>query len=160
MKQIWLYDATLREGNQAEDISFSLEDKLRITQRLDELGVHFIEGGWPSSNPKDFQYFKEIRGSRLRNAVVTAFGSTAKPGVAVERDKNLNDLINAGTEAVTIFGKAWDIHITEVLRVGLEENLRLIEESVAYLKKHVPRVFFDAGCQRPELQILGQGNDI
>ncbi len=118
MKQIRLYDATLREGNQTEDISFSVEDKLRITQQLDELGMHYIEGGWPGSNPKDLQYFKEVKNCRLKNAVVTAFGSTAKPGSAVEKDKNLNDLINARTEAVTIFGKSWDMHIKGVLRIS------------------------------------------
>jgi len=144
MEQILLYDATLREGNQTEDISFSLEDKLRITQRLDELGLHYIEGGWPSSNPKDFQYFKEIKNYSLKSAVVTAFGSTAKPGAAIEHDKNLNDLINARTDAVTIFGKSWDIHIKGVLKISLEDNVRLIEESLSYLKRNVPKVFFDA----------------
>jgi 2-isopropylmalate synthase len=144
MKKIFLYDTTLREGNQAEDISFSLEDKLRITVKLDNLGVHFIEGGWPSSNPKDFDYFKEIKSYSLKNATVVAFGSTAKPGTAVQQDKNLNDLINAQTEAVTIFGKAWDVHVREVLKISLEQNLKLIEESLRYLKKSVPKVFFDA----------------
>jgi 2-isopropylmalate synthase len=144
MKQIMLYDATLREGNQTEDISFSLEDKLRITQRLDELGIHYIEGGWPGSNPKDLQYFKEVKKFRLKKAIVTAFGSTAKPGSAVEKDKNLNDLINAHTEAVTIFGKSWDIHIKSVLRISLDDNLQLIQDSIGHLKKHVPSVFFDA----------------
>jgi 2-isopropylmalate synthase len=159
MKQIRLYDATLREGNQTEDISFSVEDKLRITQQLDELGMHYIEGGWPGSNPKDFQYFKEVKNCRLKNAVVTAFGSTAKPGSAVEHDKNLNDLINAGTPAVTIFGKCWDMHIKGVLRISPDDNLRLIQESIAYLKQHVQKVFFDAehffdGCKaHPEYAI-------
>ena len=144
MKQIVLYDATLREGNQTEDISFSLEDKLRITQRLDELGMHYIEGGWPGSNPKDLQYFKEVKKFRLKNSIVTAFGSTAKSGSAVEKDKNLNDLINAHTEAVTIFGKSWDIHIKSVLKIALADNLQLIHNSIGYLKRHVPMVFFDA----------------
>jgi len=144
MKQIHLYDATLREGNQTEDISFSIEDKLRITQRLDEFGMHYIEGGWPGSNPKDIQYFKEVKNCRLKNAVVTAFGSTAKPGSAVEKDKNLNELINARTEAVTIFGKSWDMHVKGVLRITLDDNLSLIQGSIAYLKQHVPQVFFDA----------------
>jgi 2-isopropylmalate synthase len=143
-KEIFLYDSTLREGNQAEDISFSLEDKLRITERLDILGVHFIEGGWPTSNLKDFNYFKEIRSYKLKNSTVVAFGSTAKPGVSIERDKNLNDLINAQTEAVTIFGKAWDVQVREVLNIDLDQNLKLIEESVLYLKKRIPKVFFDA----------------
>jgi len=143
-QKIYLYDTTLREGNQAEDISFSLEDKLRITVKLDNFGIHYIEGGWPSSNPKDFSYFKEIRSYSLKNSTVVAFGSTAKPGSSVDRDKNLNDLINAGTAAVTIFGKSWDVHVRDVLKIDLDQNLELIEESVAYLKKRVPEVFFDA----------------
>jgi 2-isopropylmalate synthase len=144
MHEIILYDTTLREGNQAEDIAFSLEDKLRITQKLDELGVHFIEGGWPSSNIKDFQFFKEIRTYPLRKAKVVAFGSTAKPGTNVAKDKNLYDLINTKAQVVTIFGKTWDIHVREILKISLEENLKLIEESLLYLKKHVSHVFFDA----------------
>ncbi len=144
MKSVYLYDATLREGNQAEDISFSLEDKLRITAKLDELGVHYIEGGWPSSNPVDFAYFKEIQSHALRHATVVAFGSTARPGVPVEQDKNLNDLIRAETRTVTIFGKAWDVHVREVLGISLEENLDLIEQSVTYLCRNVETVFFDA----------------
>ncbi len=144
MNTIFLYDTTLREGNQAEEISFSLEDKLRITVQLDNLGVHFIEGGWPTSNPKDMQYFKEIRLYSLKNSTVVAFGSTARPGVPVADDKNLNDLIEAQTQAVTIFGKAWDTHVHEVLKIGLDQNLKLIEESIRYLKQHIPNVFFDA----------------
>lgn len=144
MNTLFLYDATLREGNQTEDISLSVEDKLRITVKLDELGVHYIEGGWPTSNPKDFSYFKEIKSCRLKHSKVVAFGSTAKPGAVVDTDKNLNDLINAQTEAVTIFGKSWDIHIHEVLKINTDQNLKLIETSIAYLKKRVPSVFFDA----------------
>jgi 2-isopropylmalate synthase len=144
MQNVYLYDATLREGNQAEDIAFSLEDKLRITLRLDELGVSYVEGGWPSSNPKDFQYFREISAYRLKHAAVVAFGSTARPGVPPEDDANLKDLIEAGTPAVTIFGKAWDVHVRDVLSIDLESNLQLIEASVRFLKKHVPQVFFDA----------------
>lgn len=144
MKEVFLYDATLREGNQTEDISFSLEDKLRITEKLDEIGLHFIEGGWPTSNPKDFHYFKEIKAYNLKKAVVVAFGSTAKPGVPVGKDKNLNDLINAQTEAVTIFGKSWDVHVKDVLKVDLDHNLKIIEQSLHYLKKRIPTVFFDA----------------
>ncbi len=144
MDTVYLYDATLREGNQAEDIAFSLEDKLRITAKLDELGVHFVEGGWPTSNPKDFQYFKEIAAYDLKHTTVVAFGSTAKPGVPVEQDRNLQDLVQAGTKAVTIFGKSWDLHVTDVLGISLEENLALIESSVGYLKKYVEKVFFDA----------------
>ena len=144
MSAITLYDATLREGNQAEDIAFSLEDKLRITERLDSLGVHYIEGGWPSSNPKDGAYFEAVRQLPLEQAVVVAFGSTARPGTPVAADRNLNDLVRAGTEAVTIFGKSWDLHVRDVLRISMEENLQLISESVAFLKQRVPTVFFDA----------------
>jgi len=144
MHNVLLYDTTLREGNQAEDIAFSLEDKLRITQKLDELGVHFIEGGWPSSNAKDYDYFKEIKLYNLKKSTVVAFGSTAKPRSEVSHDNNIKDLINAKTEAVTIFGKSWDIHVREVLKISLEENLTLIEDSLRYLKQYVPQVFFDA----------------
>ncbi len=144
MGKVFLYDATLREGNQAEEISFSIEDKIRITSKLDEIGIDFIEGGWPSSNPRDFNYFKEVKSLDLKHSIVTAFGSTAKPGVSIEKDVNLNDLLNADTEAVTIFGKAWDLHVTAVLGIEKEENLKLVEESVLFLKKRVNRVFFDA----------------
>jgi 2-isopropylmalate synthase len=144
MQTVILYDTTLREGNQAEDIAFSLEDKVRITQKLDDLGVHYIEGGWPSSNATDYEYFKEIKSYQLKKAVVTAFGSTAKPGAEIAHDKNINDLIHANTGAVTIFGKTWDIHVREVLKTSLGENLQLVENSVRYLKQHVREVFFDA----------------
>lgn len=144
MKKIYLYDVTLREGNQTEDISFSVEDKLRITARLDDLGIDFIEGGWPSSNPKDVAYFKDVRSLRLRHASIVAFGSTAKPGTAVEADRNLNDLLNAQTPLVTIFGKTWELHIRDVLKITPDHNLMLIEKSIAYLKKHNVSVFFDA----------------
>ncbi len=135
MDKICLYDATLREGNQAEEISFSVEDKLRITRKLDDIGIDFIEGGWPSSNPKDFNYFKEVKSLKLKHSIVTAFGSTAKPGILIEQDINLNDLLNADTEAVTIFGKSWDLHVTNVLGIDKNENLKLVEESVLFLKK-------------------------
>jgi 2-isopropylmalate synthase len=144
MKTITLYDATLREGSQAEDISFSLEDKLRITVRLDNLGVHYIEGGWPGANPKDISYFKEIQSYSLKNSTVVAFGSTARPGKPVEKDKNLQELLQARTKAVTIFGKAWDVHVHKVLKISPADNLMLIEESIAFLKQHVREVFFDA----------------
>jgi len=144
MSQIMLYDTTLREGSQAEDIAFSLEDKLRITVQLDHLGMHFIEGGWPSSNSKDMDYFREIGSYSLKHATVVAFGSTARPGQAPDKDRNLNELIEARTRAVTIFGKTWDFHVQDVLRIDLQQNLELIESSIRYLKQHVPVVFFDA----------------
>ncbi len=144
MKALILYDATLREGSQSEDISFSLEDKLRITVRLDNLGMHYIEGGWPGANPKDISYFKKIQSYSLKNSTIVAFGSTARPGKPVAKDKNLQELIKARTSAVTIFGKTWDIHVHDVLKISPAENLKLIGESIAYLKKHVREVFFDA----------------
>ena len=144
MKTIALYDATLREGSQAEDISFSLEDKLRITVKLDNLGVHYIEGGWPGANPKDIGYFKEIQSYSFKNSTVVAFGSTARPGKPVAKDKNLQELLKARTSAVTIFGKTWDVHVRDVLTISPAENLKLIEESIAFLKQHVREVFFDA----------------
>ena len=144
MKTITLYDATLREGSQAEDISFSIEDKLRITVRLDNLGLHYIEGGWPGANPKDIGYFKEIQSYSLKNSTVVAFGSTARPGKPVAHDKNLKELLQARTSAVTIFGKVWDVHVREVLKISPADNLTLIEESIAFLKQHVREVFFDA----------------
>jgi len=144
MKTITLYDATLREGSQAEDIAFSLEDKLRITVKLDNLGVHYIEGGWPGANPKDIRYFKEIQSYSLKHSTVVAFGSTARHGKPVTKDKNLQALLQAGTRAVTIFGKAWDVHVRDVLKISPEENLKLIEDSIAFLKQHGKEIFFDA----------------
>jgi len=139
-----LYDTTLRDGTQAEDISFSVEDKVRIAQRLDELGIHYIEGGWPGSNPKDIQFFKEMKGVRLTLARLVAFGSTRRSNHKVEEDPNIKALLRAEADGVTIFGKAWDLHVREALRIGLEENLELIYDSLLYLKKRVGEVFYDA----------------
>jgi 2-isopropylmalate synthase len=144
MKQIEIYDTTLRDGSQAEDISFSVEDKLRITEKLDEFGIHFIEGGWPGSNPKDAEYFKKVRKLSLSNSIVVAFGSTHRAAHKVEDDHNIKSLIDSEARIITIYGKTWDFHVKEALRISLEENLDLIHNSVAYLKKHTERVFFDA----------------
>ncbi len=141
---IKIYDTTLRDGSQAEDIAFSVEDKVRIAQKLDELGVHYIEGGWPGSNPKDLQFFKEIRSVPLSRAKVVAFGSTCRAGIQPEGDANLQALIEAGTEVVTIFGKAWDMHVQEALNISLDQNLELVSQSIHFLKKHAPEVIFDA----------------
>jgi 2-isopropylmalate synthase len=105
-----LYDTTLRDGSQAEEISFSVEDKIRIAQKLDELGIHYIEGGWPGSNPKDIQFFQEIKSVPLFQAKMVAFGSTCRAGTLPEKDPNIQALIQAATNVVTIFGKSWDIH--------------------------------------------------
>ncbi|MBI5205665.1 MAG: citramalate synthase [Nitrospirae bacterium] len=144
MRKVEIYDTTLRDGAQAEDIAFSVEDKVRITEQLDELGVHYIEGGWPGSNPKDADYFKKAKKLKLKNAVVVAFGSTHRPKHKAKDDGNLKALIEAETPVITIFGKTWDFHVKESLKIPLNENLDLIRDSVAYLKKYTARVFFDA----------------
>ncbi len=144
MKKIEVYDTTLRDGAQAEDISFSLEDKLRITEKLDELGVHFIEGGWPGSNPKDAAYFQEVKKLKLKTSRVAAFGSTRKKGVKAQNDGNIKTLLKADTGVITIFGKTWDFHVKEALHATLKENLDMITDSVSYLKKNTDNVFFDA----------------
>lgn len=144
MKKLEVYDTTLRDGAQSEDISFSVEDKLRITEKLDELGVHFIEGGIPGSNPKDIAYFREARKLRLKKARISAFGSTRKKGIKASRDANLRTLVESSTEVITIFGKTWDFHVIEALRAELPENLDMIFDSLRFLKKHADIVIFDA----------------
>ena len=141
---ITLYDTTLRDGSQAEDISFTVEDKVRIAQKIDELGIHYIEGGWPGSNPKDMRFFSEIRSVPLKHAQIVAFGSTAKAGTPPEKDRNLKSLIRANTKVVTIFGKSWDVHVKEVLRIKLSENAKLIADTIKYLKPRFAQVFYDA----------------
>ncbi len=142
-----LYDTTLRDGTQAEDISFSVEDKLRIAEKLDETGIHYIEAGWPGSNPKDIEFFKQVGAqgrSPLRHAKLVAFGSTRKARVKASQDPNLKSLLNANTPVVTIFGKSWDFHASDALRISLEENLELIGDSIHFLKKNVEEVVYDA----------------
>lgn len=143
-KKVYAYDTTLRDGSQAEGVNFSLEDKLRIARKLDEFGIDYIEGGWPYANPKDNLFFQKIRGMKFYHARPVAFGSTRKPGKSVKEDKQIEALIRAQTPAVTIFGKSWDLHVTEALRTTLEENLEMIYESVEYLKRYVEEVIFDA----------------
>jgi len=139
-----VYDSTLRDGAQAEGIAYSLEDKLLIARRLDELGVHYIEGGWPNpTNPKDLAFFKEIAQLDLK-AKVTAFGSTRRAGNLPEEDETLATLLEAGTESVALFGKSWTLHVEEVLRTTLEENVKIIEDSVGYLVQHGREVVYDA----------------
>jgi 2-isopropylmalate synthase len=144
MDFVKIYDTTLRDGSQAEDIAFSVEDKIRIAQSLDELGVHYIEGGWPGSNPKDLQFFREIKAVPLRQAKIAAFGSTCRSDLAPEEDPNLKALIESGTEVVTIFGKSWDIHPLVALNISLDQNLEIIDRSIRFLKDRVPEVIFDA----------------
>ncbi|RQD63100.1 MAG: citramalate synthase [Desulfonatronovibrio sp. MSAO_Bac4] len=144
MKEIKVYDTTLRDGSQAEDVHFSTEDKVRIACRLDELGIDYIEGGWPASNPTDQKFFHEIKNYALKNAKITAFGSTHPAKRTPESDPNLQSLINAETDVVTIFGKTWDVHVRDALRTTLERNLELIYNSLAYLRPKVKELFFDA----------------
>ncbi len=143
-RTIEIYDTTLRDGSQAEDVNFSVEDKLRITEKLDDVGVHYVEGGWPGSNPKDAEYFKKVRKSRLSNAVVVAFGSTHRPRHKVHDDQNIKSLIKSKARVITIFGKTWDFHVRKALKISLDANLDIIYNSVFYLKKHAEKVFFDA----------------
>jgi 2-isopropylmalate synthase len=141
---IKIYDTTLRDGSQAEDIAFSVEDKVRIAQKLDELGIHYIEGGWPGSNPKDLQFFQEIKSIPLSQSKVVAFGSTCRTGTPPQKDPNIRALIEAGTKVVTIFGKSWDIHPVEALNITLDQNLEIIHASIRFLKDRVDEVIFDA----------------
>jgi 2-isopropylmalate synthase len=141
---ITLYDTTLRDGTQREGMSLSVEDKLRIVRRLDDLGVHYIEGGFPGSNPKDAEFFERVRGLKLKTAVVSAFGSTRRKDTAVSDDPGLAALLATGCDALCIVGKAWDLQVTEALGATLEENLAMVAESVAYLKGAGRTVFFDA----------------
>jgi len=142
-RRVKVYDTTLRDGAQSELVSFSVDDKLRIAQKLDELGVHYIEGGFPSSNPKDREFFSKAGKLKLK-AKLTAFGSTKKPGAEAEEDKGLKELLESKTSAVCIFGKSWDLHVKEVLKISPEENLGLIEETVKFLKEKGKEVIYDA----------------
>ena len=142
--QIDVYDTTLRDGTQREGISLSVVDKIKITRLLDELGVAYIEGGWPGSNPKDANYFEAVQDIPLQNARITAFGMTCRVGAQPDDDDNIRALLDAKTPVVTVVGKTSMLHVTDVLRTTAEENLRLIEESVAYLKSQGKEVIYDA----------------
>lgn len=143
-RRIAIYDTTLRDGAQAQGVTFSSVDKLAIAHRLDEFGVDYIEGGYPGSNPKDADFFTEMRKRPLRRAQLVAFGNTRRAKTSAERDSGLRKLLDAETEVVAVVGKSWDLHVTDVLRVPLEENLAMIRDTVAFLKGHRRRVFFDA----------------
>jgi len=144
MTQILLYDTTLRDGTQREDISLSCDDKLAIALRLDQMGIHYIEAGWPGSNPKDAEFFQRVRQIGLKQAKVVAFGATRRKNSRCEADKNLAALITAGTPAVALVGKSWDFQVEKILDTTLAENLLMISESVAYMKSHGFEVIFDA----------------
>jgi 2-isopropylmalate synthase len=142
--QVEIYDTTLRDGSQGEGINFSVADKLRIAEKLDAFGVHYIEGGWPGSNPKDIEFFAQARHRKFKNARLAAFGSTRKKGVPVEQDDQVRLLIKAETPVVTIFGKTSMLHVKEVLRCTPEENLAMIGDTVRFLKDHGKFVIYDA----------------
>ncbi len=144
MKKISIYDTTLRDGVQGEGVSFSSIGKVHLALRLDEFGVDYIEGGYAGSNPKDMEFFRAIKKETLSHAKIAAFGSTRRAGKTVEEDPGMQALIEADTEVVTIFGKAWELHVHEVLRVTPEENLAMIRDSVAYLKSRGREVIYDA----------------
>lgn len=144
MTKIFLYDTTLRDGTQREGISLSLDDKLKITQKLDEFGIDYIEGGWPGSNPKDVEFFQRVPSLNLKHAKVTAFGSTRRKGIKPEEDENLKLLIEANTPAITLVGKSWDLHVEDVLVTTMEENLNMIGDSVAYCKSFDKEIIYDA----------------
>jgi len=142
--KITLYDTTLRDGTQGEQINLSAEDKLRIARKLDGFGISYVEGGWPGSNPKDVRFFEMAQKTDFKNARLTAFGSTHRPGITPDEDANIQALLKTEMETVTIFGKSWDLHATEILGVSLKENLRMIKETVAYLKGEGREVIYDA----------------
>lgn len=141
---VHLYDTTLRDGSQRKGLSFSLEDKLKITRLLDGFGVSYVEGGWPGSNPKDMEYFRRVRQMNLQHSKVVAFGATCRVGTCAEDDANLRALVDAQTPCVTIVGKSSVFHVERVLETTLDENLRLIRDSISFLKQHVAEVMFDA----------------
>ncbi|MEH2138343.1 citramalate synthase [Nostoc sp.] len=142
--QLWLYDTTLRDGTQREGLSVSIEDKLRIARRLDQLGVPFIEGGWPGANPKDVQFFWQLQEDPLKLAEIVAFCSTRRPNSTAATEPMLQDILAAGTRWVTIFGKSWDLHVTTSLKTTLEENLAMIRDTIEYLRSQGRRIIYDA----------------
>ena len=144
MKPILLYDTTLRDGTQGENISFTADEKLKIAHRLDDMGIHYIEGGWPGSNATDKQFFELARKSKFKNARITAFGSTRKPGIQADDDKNLQAVVASGAPAAAIFGKSWDLHVKQIMSNTLQENLAMINDSVKYLKGKDLEVIYDA----------------
>jgi len=159
--RIEIYDTTLRDGNQARGVNFTLADKLQTTRLLDAFGVDYIEGGWPNaSNPTDLAYFRQVKSLRLKHAKIAAFASTRRPGKAPSEDTFLNDLVASEAPVKTIFGKSWDLHVTEVIKTDLDENLAMIESSVEYLKRYSEQViydaehFFDGYKANPEYAIL------
>jgi 2-isopropylmalate synthase len=143
-KHIQVYDTTLRDGCQSEDVSLTIEDKVTIAERLDELGFDYIEGGWPGSNERDAAFFKEIKKIKIRHAKIAAFGATRRSGVRAAADRNLQLLLRAETPVATVVGKTWDMHVREALRIPLDENLEILNDTIAFLKKNFDEAIFDA----------------
>ena len=142
--EVEVYDTTLRDGTQMEGLTLSCEDKLRIAEHLDGFGVTYIEGGWPGSNPKDAEFFERARDVDWKHAKIAAFGSTRRANIAAESDPQLQALLSAETVVCTIFGKSWDMHVTEVIRTTRDENVRMIEDTVRYLVQHGRHTVYDA----------------
>lgn len=143
-QMIQLYDTTLRDGSQGEGVSFTVQDKIRITRRLDEMGIHYVEGGWPGSNPKDIQYFEAARDLKLQHARVCAFGSTRRKNMRAAEDPLILQLADSGAPVVTIFGKSWLLHVREVLNATPEENLEMIRDTISFLKSRNLEAIYDA----------------
>src|SRR5258705_7694559 len=141
---IKIYDTTLRDGTQGEGVSFSMEDKVRLSPRLDAFGIHYIEGGWPGSNPKDLRFFRRMQDVTLKHANLAAFSMTRRAGGATESDPNMRAIIESGAPVATIVGKSWDFHVTEALETTRDENVAMIRDSIAYLKPRMDEVLFDA----------------
>ena len=141
---IKIYDTTLRDGTQGEGVSFSMEDKVRLASRLDALGIHYIEGGWPGSNPKDLRFFRRMQDVALKHAKLAAFSMTRRAGGQAERDENMQAIVHAGAPVATIVGKSWDFHVTHALGTTLEENLAMIGDTIAFLRGRLEEVIFDA----------------
>ena len=145
--KIFTFDTTLRDGTQGESVSFSVEDKLLVARKLDELGIDYVEGGWPGSNPKDEEFFgRAAKELKLNHARLTAFGSTRFAKNPVEEDRNVRALVNSGAPVVSIFGKSWDLHVARALSISEDENLKLISETVSFLKQHGKEVIYDRGA--------------
>lgn len=143
-KKIKIFDSTLRDGAQGEGISFSVNDKLKIVKALDSLGIAYIEAGNPGSNVKDLEFFEKLRSVKLKNSSIVAFGSTRRKGISAAEDTNVASLIEANTPAIAIFGKSWDFHVTDIIKTNLDENLRMIYDTILYLKENNKEVIFDA----------------
>ena len=144
MVSIELYDTTLRDGAQTWGITFSLDDKVRIVQKLDDVGIDYIEGGYPGSNPKDRRFFEEAKRLNLKHSIITAFGSTCRSDLAPDKDPQIQSLLDTKTSSVTIVGKSWDLHVNGILAVPLERNLQMIRDTIEFLRSRFNRVVFDA----------------